>query len=197
MGTRGAASMSGPSLLLILLLSLNLNINSNRAHDCDLEHDHQEITTESASTTPDYSIVKDGDGIDDDSEDDNSEAFNDLEDEDLICSNYVEAPKHKVLPHAVVIGARKGGTRALLEFININSRVRRAKSEIHFYDNNFDKGIHWYINQMPGLLSGQICMEKTPGYFHTPGVAQRVWETNNQTKLVLIIRNPVDRMISD
>ena len=59
------------------------------------------------------------------------------------------------------------------------------------------EGIHWYINQMPGLLSGQICMEKTPGYFHTPGVAQRVWETNNQTKLVLIIRNPVDRMISD
>ena len=41
LNTRGAASMSGPSLLLILLLSVNLNINSNRAHDCDLEHDHQ------------------------------------------------------------------------------------------------------------------------------------------------------------
>ena len=69
---------------------------------------------------------------------------------------------------------------------------------------------------MPALLPGQIAMEKTPGYFHTPGVARRLWEANNMTKLVtiiifiitiiliitmtmqvLIIRNPVDRMISD
>ena len=67
---------------------------------------------------------------------------------------------------------------------------------------------------MPALLPGQIAMEKTPGYFHTPGVARRIWEANNMTKLVtiimitiimiitmtmqvLIIRNPVDRMISD
>ena len=50
---------------------------------------------------------------------------------------------------------------------------------------------------MPPLLPGQISMEKTPGYFHTPGVPRKLWETNNQTKLVLIIRNPVDRLISD
>ena len=28
-------------------------------------------------------------------------------------------------------------------------------------------------------------------------MSRRLWETNNQTKLVLILRNPVDRMISD
>ena len=50
---------------------------------------------------------------------------------------------------------------------------------------------------MPPLLPGQICMEKTPGYFHTPGVAEKLWETNNQTKLVLIVRNPVSRLVSD
>ena len=50
---------------------------------------------------------------------------------------------------------------------------------------------------MPPLLPGQIGMEKTPGYFHTKGVPERIWRTNNKTKLVLIIRNPVDRMISD
>ena len=35
--------------------------------------------------------------------------------------------------------ARVCVTRALLEFINMNSRVRRAKSEIHYYDNNLSK----------------------------------------------------------
>ena len=40
-------------------------------------------------------------------------------------------------------------------------------------------------------------MEKTPGYFHTPGVAEKLWATNNRTRLVLIVRNPVNRLVSD
>ena len=47
----------------------------------------------------------------DDSDEDAEDAFNDIEDEDLLCANYEAAPQHKTLPHAVVIGVRKGGTR--------------------------------------------------------------------------------------
>ena len=47
----------------------------------------------------------------DDSDEDAEDAFNDIEDEDLLCANYEAAPQHKSLPHAVVIGVRKGGTR--------------------------------------------------------------------------------------
>jgi len=133
----------------------------------------------------------------DDSEEDSEDAFSDIEDEDMICSGYNAVPRHKKLPEAVVIGVRKGGTRALLEFINMNSRIRRAKSETHFYDNNYEKGRSWYLDQMPAVLPSQICMEKTPGYFHTAGVPKKLYEMNNQTKLVLIVRNPVDRLISD
>merc|ERR1719474_1417588 len=115
----------------------------------------------------------------------------------MICAGYNAVPRHRKLPEAVIIGARKGGTRALLEFVNMNSKIRRAKSETHFYDNNFNKGKQWYLEQMPAVLPGQICMEKTPGYFHTPGVPKKLWEMNNKTKLILIIRNPVDRLISD
>ena len=108
-----------------------------------------------------------GDEDDEDTEEDKNEAFNDIEDEDVICSNYVSAPRTKMLPQAVVIGVRKGGTRfnqclrlkidfkhcflfhrALLEFLNINSHVRRAKAEIHFYDNKFKK-VAWMISPSP------------------------------------------------
>ena len=47
----------------------------------------------------------------DDSDEDEEDAFNDIEDEDLLCANYEAAPQKKMLPHAVVIGVRKGGTR--------------------------------------------------------------------------------------
>ena len=52
----------------------------------------------------------DGDTSDEDAED----AFNDIEDEDLLCANYEAGPQQKMLPHAVVIGVRKGGTRLIL-----------------------------------------------------------------------------------
>ena len=50
---------------------------------------------------------------------------------------------------------------------------------------------------MPEILEGQISLEKTPGYFHTPGVPQKIFSTKNDTKLILIVRNPVSRLISD
>ena len=30
----------------------------------------------------------------------------------------------------------------------------------------FLQGSDWYIEQMPSVMEGQVCMEKTPGYFH-------------------------------
>jgi len=158
----------------------------------DKHREHNNVT-EVINVEEDESINE----VDDESEEDAEDAFNDIEDDDVICADYNAVPREKKLPQAVVIGVRKGGTRALLEFINMNSRIRRAKSETHYYDNHHEKGLGWYIDQMPPVLPGQICMEKTPGYFHTPGVPKKIWETNNQTKLVLIVRNPVDRLISD
>ena len=53
------------------------------------------------------------------------------------------------------------------------------------------QGLAWYLRQMPEVLAGQLTMEKTPGYFHTAGVPRRMWQTNNATKLILILREPV------
>ena len=61
----------------------------------------------------------------------------------------------------------------------------------------YDAGVDWYRQQMPGVSEGQVAVEKTPGYFHSPGVAARLHETAKETKLVLIVRNPVTRLISD
>jgi hypothetical protein len=48
-----------------------------------------------------------------------------------------------------VIGVRKGGTRALIDMLSLNSRVKSAKTEVHFFDNgeNYRKGYGWYREQ--------------------------------------------------
>ncbi|PAA61081.1 hypothetical protein BOX15_Mlig000729g2 [Macrostomum lignano] len=38
------------------------------------------------------------------------------------------------LPQAIVIGARKCGTRALLDFLEVHPRVRAARGEVHYFD---------------------------------------------------------------
>lgn len=53
---------------------------------------------------------------------------------------YFQDQGMRQLPSALIIGVKKGGTRALLEFIRIHPDVRAAGSEIHFFDKNYMKG---------------------------------------------------------
>lgn len=101
------------------------------------------------------------------------------------------------LPDALIIGVKKGGTRALLEFLRLHPDVRAAGSEVHFFDRHYSKGIHWYRQQMPPTLEGQITMEKSPSYFVSRDVPQRVYHMNPAIKLLLVVRDPVTRAISD
>ncbi|KAJ8932422.1 hypothetical protein NQ314_014679 [Rhamnusium bicolor] len=101
------------------------------------------------------------------------------------------------LPSALIIGVKKGGTRALLEFIRIHPDVRAAGSEVHFFDKNYMRGFQWYRNHMPATLEGQLTIEKTPSYFITKEAPRRVQLMNPSTKLLVVVRDPVTRAISD
>ncbi|NXS55546.1 HS3S4 sulfotransferase, partial [Brachypteracias leptosomus] len=103
----------------------------------------------------------------------------------------------KRLPQALIIGVKKGGTRALLEAIRAHPDVRAVGTEPHFFDRNYEKGLEWYRNVMPKTLEGQITMEKTPSYFVTNEAPRRIHSMAKDTKLIVVVRNPVTRAISD
>ena len=68
----------------------------------------------------------------------------------------------KRLPQCILIGVRKGGTRALLDMLNLHSSIRVANFEVHFFDNdtNYNKGLDWYRDQMPQTNPWEIALEK-------------------------------------
>lgn len=105
----------------------------------------------------------------------------------------------KHLPHSIIIGVRKGGTRALLEMLDIHPEVAAAATEVHFFDwdENYAKGLEWYRDLMPYSYPHQITIEKTPGYFTSPSAPARIRAMNSSIKLLLILRDPVERVISD
>ncbi|XP_073684485.1 heparan sulfate (glucosamine) 3-O-sulfotransferase 3-like [Garra rufa] len=101
------------------------------------------------------------------------------------------------LPDALIIGVKKGGTRALLEFLRLHPDIRALGSEPHFFDRHYMRGLGWYRSMMPKALNGQIVMEKTPRYFVTPETPVRIHAMSRDIKLIVVVRDPITRAISD
>ena len=102
-------------------------------------------------------------------------------------------------PQAIIIGVKKGGTRALISMLDSHPQVESARGEVHFFDRNenFRKGLRWYVQQMPFTAPNEIAIEKSPSYFITPYVPDRLHSMSPSTKVILIVRDPIERTISD
>jgi len=103
----------------------------------------------------------------------------------------------KRLPHAIIIGAKKCGTRALIKFIGAHQNVSAANAETHFFDRFYHMGYDWYRQQMPDSFEHQITIEKTPKYLVDKQVPKRVFKMNPNIKLIVVLRNPVTRAVSE
>ncbi len=105
------------------------------------------------------------------------------------------------MPDFVIIGAQKGGTTFLYHLLIQHPLVKPAvRKEVHFFDRHFEKGIEWYRQSFPDpkWKGGRkiITGEASPSYLIHPLVAERMAETVPQARLIVILRNPVDRAFS-
>jgi len=108
------------------------------------------------------------------------------------------APFRK-MPDFIIIGAQKCGTSSLHYYLSQHPHVKMSvPKEIHFFDQNFTKSIWWYKSHFPFKLDKRksICGEATPYYFFHPLVPKRIYKLCPKVKLILLLRNPVDRAYS-
>ena len=101
------------------------------------------------------------------------------------------------LPKCLIIGEMKCGTRALLQYMGLHPDIAIAKHETNFFDAYYNKGLDWYRRQMPLSTPSQITVEKTPSYYRTPASLQRIRSMNASMKVILLVRDPIDRSVSD
>ncbi|MCP9263765.1 Sulfotransferase [Dirofilaria immitis] len=83
------------------------------------------------------------------------------------------------LPQCLIIGVRKGGTRALLDALAIQPYIRVARREMHF-----------------SMIMKRMRKDRI-AYFTNHYAPERVHRLNSSIKLILILRDPVIRTISD
>jgi Sulfotransferase domain len=102
------------------------------------------------------------------------------------------------LPVFLIIGTQKGGTTSLHEYLAEHPMVSPPTTkEVHYFDHAHHRGSGWYRAHFhPRGRSGEISGESTPYYLFHPLVPELVARDLPDSKLIVILRNPIDRAFS-
>lgn len=101
------------------------------------------------------------------------------------------------LPDFLVIGAQKAGTTALYAYLRWHPGVTGPSwKEVSFFDRHWWRGVAWYRGQFPLRARGRLAGEASPSYLFHPLAPERVRAVVPEAKLVVLVRNPVDRAYS-
>ncbi len=113
----------------------------------------------------------------------------------------------RLLPDFLIIGTQRGGTTSLYHYLQAHPGIAPATTkEIHFFDRRYSKGLAWYRGHFPTKieryyaerLRGRdfVTGEATPSYLFHPHAPKRIAQALPRVKLIVLLRNPVDRAYS-
>lgn len=105
-----------------------------------------------------------------------------------------------MLPNLVVIGAMKCGTGSLHRYLDLHSQIHMSQiKELDFFveEKNWKLGLDWY--QTNFTEPAEVLGESSTNYSKHPlfrGVPERMHRIIPDAKLIYIIRDPVERIVS-
>jgi hypothetical protein len=102
------------------------------------------------------------------------------------------------LPSFVIIGGMKCGTTSLYQYLVQHPGVEQGfREEVHYFDLNYGRGLPWYRAHFPRKgKDAPMAGDDSPYYLYHPLVPRRVATDLPDAKLIVLLRNPVDRAYS-
>ena len=114
----------------------------------------------------------------------------------------------RALPNFLIVGAQRAGTTSLFYYLlahpNVSGPIRNKG--VHWYDSGFGHPPAWYRSHFPlqaaldeiAQRTGEPAMvgEGSPYYLYHPQIPARVAGMLPNTKVIALLRDPVDRAIS-
>ena len=108
--------------------------------------------------------------------------------------------RFRPLPDYLILGAQRCGTTSLQSLLcNTPGVVPPTwRKGIHFFDTDYTKGVEWYRTHFPMARSrdGSITGEASPYYLFHPAVSSRIHEVVPDVKMIVLLRDPVERAVS-
>ncbi|MEM9889457.1 MAG: sulfotransferase domain-containing protein [Actinomycetota bacterium] len=112
-------------------------------------------------------------------------------------------------PDYLIIGTKRGGTTSLARWLLLHPQVRplfpapETRKGTYYFDVNYGRGHRWYRSHFPTRaahalrerVAGErlVVGEATPYYLHHPHAAARARQLVPETKVIALLRHPVDR----
>jgi Sulfotransferase domain len=112
------------------------------------------------------------------------------------------------LPDFLIIGAQRAGTTSLYRYLVAHPAVASAMPSkgVHYFDTHFDESLAWYRGHFPTILAARytrvrrgvdlITGEASPYYLFHPRVPERVADALPNVKLIVLLRDPIERAYS-
>ena len=112
-----------------------------------------------------------------------------------------------VLPDFLIIGAARAGTTSLYQYLAQHPSIEPCVvKQLHYFDQYFERGTNWYKVNFPTKWKKFVATkikkkkfitgEATPYYLHDPNAPKRVHDLIPDVKLIVLLRNPIDRAYS-
>lgn len=105
------------------------------------------------------------------------------------------------LPNFIIVGTAKGGTTSLFEYICEHpDMLPPFRKQVKFFYYNYKLGLPWYQAHFPLrrqlALKQAITGEATPNYMFRPKAVERIAAILPEVKIIVLLRDPVDRAYS-
>ncbi|MFY9915406.1 MAG: sulfotransferase domain-containing protein [Nocardioidaceae bacterium] len=101
-------------------------------------------------------------------------------------------------PNFLYIGTSKAGSTWLFNALALHPDVYLASNKgLYYFDQHFDRGQSWYLDQFEAADGATAAGEISHSYLSSPEAAPRIAELNAAMRLLVCLREPVDRAFSD
>ncbi len=103
------------------------------------------------------------------------------------------------IPSFSIIGGIRCGTTSLINYLDTHPSIAIPSiDELHYYDRHFHRGENWYRSFFPidPPSRSRVAGGSTPSYLMHTEAPGRMASAQPEMKLILLLRNPVDRAIS-
>lgn len=98
------------------------------------------------------------------------------------------------LPNTLIIGASKGGTTSVYRWLSRHPAVCVSRiKEVRYFNGHYEKGPDWYAAQFAPKPGQTVLVEASPSYLWDPDVPERVRALLGEPKLIVLLREPVER----
>lgn len=103
----------------------------------------------------------------------------------------------RMLPSYLIVGAQKAGTSSLWDQLAEHPAVAPSElKEVDYFNWFYDRSLRWYRGFFPRRQEGLITGEASPDYLYDPRVPARVQRDLPEARIVIALRDPVERAIS-